>query len=405
MDWRLIDQVSRFVSDRVGGTPDARLRVMQVITHLDMGGAEGIAMTLIESLRASVDFTLFAVLDEGVPSAVGQDMARRLADWNVPVRVGTRRGFKSGGALLAALAIARAVRRDRPDIVHLHTEIPELAYAIACLLSRRVRRTPLLRTVHNCTLWIAWGGIGRWVTGRLAHGTAIAVSENAAHADAAIPTGSVRPRAQVIYNGVRQPAVAAPDAACADDPVRILFAGRLVEQKGADLLPAILAAAHAHAPDRPVDITIAGSGAMQGDVAQGLADALPGWTVAMVPPMEQLADRLHRYDAVLLPSRYEGFGLLALETLMAGVPLVTTDAPGLDEVVPPDYPLRAGVDDVATLGRHLAAVIADPAAHRPVAALFGARLATRFSPDAMAQAYRARYDALARRGAANRGVG
>ena len=268
-----------------------------------------------------------------------------------------------------------------------------------------MRRTPLLRTVHNCTLWIAWGGIGRWVTGRLAHGAAIAVSHNAAAADAAIPTDHARPGAQVIYNGVHQPAMAAQGTASPDGPVRILFAGRLVEQKGADLLPAILALAHAHAPARTVDVTIAGSGAMQGDVARGLADALPGWTVAMVPPMEQLADRLHRYDAVLLPSRYEGFGLLALETLMAGVPLVTTDAPGLDEVVPSDYSLRAGVDDVATLGRHLAAVIADPAAHRLMAASFGARLGERFSRDAMAQAYRARYEALARRGAANRGNG
>jgi glycosyltransferase involved in cell wall biosynthesis len=330
-------------------------------------------------------------------------MAADLARWTIPVFHGTRMPFKRGGVVAAALAIVQAVKRARPDVVHLHTEVPELAYALACTLSRRVRQTPMLRTVHNVSLWIAWDRLGRWATQQLAHGEAVAVSQAAADADEAIATRTARPRPLVIPNGVMAvPTRTGPRRA---GPVRVLFAGRLVTQKGADLLPAILKAAHGRAHVIPTEVTIAGTGAYRESIAQELAQPLPGWTVRFQDAIAQLSHRLHDYDAVLMPSRFEGFGLLALETLMAGVPLITTDAPGLDEVVPAAYPLRAPVDDGEALGAHLALVIADPEASRPMAAAFGARLAARFDPAAMAQAYLARYEALARRGAADGGQG
>jgi hypothetical protein len=171
---------------QAAGAP--RIRVMHVITHLDMGGAENVALGLIDALRDRVAFSLFAVLRQSTLSKVGQDMADRLARWHVPFRFGTERGFKLGGVVFAARSLARAVAEQQPDLIHVHTEIPELTLAVAGLISRRVRRTPLLRTVHNSELWIAWGGIGQWVTQRLAKGDAVAVSRNAANADAAIVT-------------------------------------------------------------------------------------------------------------------------------------------------------------------------------------------------------------------------
>ncbi len=367
-------------------------RILHVITHLDMGGAENVALALIDGLRDRVDFALFAVTQDGSPGAVGRDMAARLTAWRVPARFGTSRGFKSGGVLIAARELARAVDTFRPDLIHVHTEVPELTLAVARLLSRRVRRTRVLRTVHNGVLWIDWGRIGRWVTRALAAGEAVAVSEYAADADAMIAAGVARPRATVIHNGIA-PAKAAP-VGRARGPVRVLFAGRLVHQKGADLLPTILAEAHRRTERREVSVTIAGSGVLRDVVAHGLdGGAVPGWTVTLTEPIGGLADRLPDYDVVLLPSRFEGFGLLHAEVLIAGVALVTTRAPGLTEVIPPDYPFQASPDDVTALGAVLAGVIDDPDAARAIAGRHGATLAARFSPDGMASAYLSRYRA------------
>jgi len=366
-------------------------RILHVITHLDMGGAENVALALIDGLRDRVDFALFAVMRDQSPGAVGRDMADRLATWRVPVRFGTGRGFKSGGVLIAARALAQVVETFRPDLIHVHTEVPELTLAVARLLSRRVRRTRLLRTVHNGVLWIDWDRIGRWVTRALASGEAVAVSEYAADADAAIAAGVRRPRATVIHNGIA-PAKAVPVARL-PGPIRVLFAGRLVHQKGADLLPAILAEAHRRTAQRDVSVTIAGSGVLRDAVARGLDGAVPGWTVTLTEPIGGLADRLADYDVVVLPSRFEGFGLLHAEVLIAGVALVTTRAPGLTEVIPPDYPFQASPDDVTALGAVLATVLDDADAARAVAGRHGAALAARFSPDGMASAYLSRYRA------------
>lgn len=377
----------------ISADTEHRPRVLHVITHLAMGGAENVALGLVEALHPSVDFTLFAVLGTDDPGAVGRDMAARLARCDVPWRYGTRRGFKSGGVIAAAWSLIRAVEDWRPDVIHVHTEIPELTLAIAHLLSPRIRRTPILRTVHNSVLWIAWGRIGRWVTRRLHAADAVAVSRAAADADAAIVPG--RARADVIYNGAK-PGAARPDPD-PKAPVRILFAGRMVHQKGADLLPAILERAHARTARRDVSVTIAGSGELSASVAAGLAGRLVGWRVAMTGPIAALAQRLHDHDVVLLPARFEGFGLLQLETLLAGIPLVTTRAPGIDEVIPPDYPLAAAIDDVEALGDILARTIDDPASARAIAAAHGAVLADRFAPWRTVDAYRARYAMLAAR--------
>ncbi|MBB4857245.1 glycosyltransferase involved in cell wall biosynthesis [Novosphingobium chloroacetimidivorans] len=380
--------------DPLAATPASigsrRPRVMQVVTKLDLGGAESVAVDLVGALHESVDFAMFAVFALDAPTRVGRDMARRLAGWNVPVFTGTAGHFKKGGALVAAWRLAKAVRRFRADVVHLHTEVPELTCAIATVLSPRLARVQVLRTVHNCELWIAWGKVGRWVTQRLARGSAIAVSLAAAQADAAIPTRMPRAPAPVVYNGVAPPPIAPPRTR---GPYRLLFAARLVPAKGSDLLPRILHAAHARTARRDVEVTIAGTGPQEAQLGEALHGVAPGWTVRMVPPIEQLGAHLGEWDGVLMPSRFEGLGLLAIEAFMAGVPLAATDAPGLSEVLPQDYPYCAQVDDAEALGAVVARMIDDPAGARSHVAPLRAAMIARFSPTVMADGYLSAYRA------------
>ena len=149
-------------------------RVLHVITKLDLGGAESVAIDLVGALHESVDFAVYGVMALDAPTRVGRDMADRLARWKVPFFAGATGHFKKGGVLVSAWRLARAVAKFRADVVHLHTEMPELTYAIATVLSPRLRNVQVLRTVHNCELWIDWAGTGRRVTQRLAGSTALA---------------------------------------------------------------------------------------------------------------------------------------------------------------------------------------------------------------------------------------
>lgn len=379
-----------------GSQPGHKPRVLQVITKLDLGGAESVALDLVGALHQDIDFAVFGVFALAAPSAVGRDMADRLARWRVPLHAGTTTGYKKGGALVAAWRLARAVARFRADVVHLHTEVPELTYAVATLLSRRLRKVAVLRTVHNCELWIAWETVGRWATQRLARGIAFAVSQAAAEADAAIGTRSTRPPPEVVPNGVLPPRTARLNRG--GGAYRLLFAGRFVPAKGADLIPAILRAAHAHSPRRDVEVTLAGTGPQEDELRRGLEGVAPGWSITIVPPIEQLGQRIAEWDGVLMPSRFEGLGLLAIEALLAGVPLVTTQARGLAEVIPPDYRLAAAVDDAEALGGLVAKIIDQPEAMRSYVAPLRQDMLERFSPATMAAAYKNAYRVLAQQG-------
>jgi glycogen synthase len=96
-------------------------------------------------------------------------------------------------------------------------------------------------------------------------------------------------------------------------------------------------------------------------------------------PDDELAATLAAADAVVLPSRYEPFGIVALESAAAGAPLVASTAGGLGElVVDGETGVSFAPGDVAGLAAAVGRVLVDPrdAARRARAAR--ARLATDF---------------------------
>ena len=101
----------------------------------------------------------------------------------------------------------------------------------------------------------------------------------------------------------------------------------------------------------------------------------------------ELRAALAAADAVVLPSRYEPFGIVALEAAAAGAPLVASTAGGLGEVVVDG---RTGVafppGDVAALAAAVDAVLVDPAAARVRAHAARTRLAIDFDWGRIARA-------------------
>jgi glycogen(starch) synthase len=85
-------------------------------------------------------------------------------------------------------------------------------------------------------------------------------------------------------------------------------------------------------------------------------------------------------DVVVLPSRYEPFGIVALEAAAAGAPLVASTAGGLAElVVDGETGLSVTPGDVDAIAGAVRAVLVDPAAAARRARAAKARLATEFS--------------------------
>ncbi len=105
-------------------------------------------------------------------------------------------------------------------------------------------------------------------------------------------------------------------------------------------------------------------------------------------PFRLLVNLIRGARAVLFPSLYEGFGLPALEAMLLGTPVVTSNTASMPEVVG-DAALTVDPYDVSALVRAIQAVDGDAELRARLAAA-GPRRAAQFSPER----YAARLEAL-----------
>lgn len=127
-----------------------------------------------------------------------------------------------------------------------------------------------------------------------------------------------------------------PPAPLTDPPRRVLFAGRLACEKN---LPEVIALAHAR-PD--LEVGIAGDGPLRHEVAAA-ASALPNLTWLGWIPRDRLIATIDAHDILLLPSKVESFGTVALEGMARGRIVIVSGACGIV-----DWPdLREGLYRIA----------------------------------------------------------
>ncbi|ACB73580.1 glycosyl transferase group 1 [Opitutus terrae PB90-1] len=367
--------------------------MLHCVSHLALGGAERIALTIITALRAEIDFGLYAVRGLG-DGTVGESLRDEVAQLGIPLYLGAPVPMRFGGMITGAVGLAAAARRFAPEVIHLHTEIPEASYAALAAVRPSLARVPLVRTIHNSVYWEFWRPLGRWSDRRMSRSLCAAVSADALkavrrlRAESGAAPFSAEPL--VIYSAVAPGPAKTVQAALASDELRIIFGGRFEPEKGADLLPQILREAIVPA-GRRCRLWIFGSGTHAPQL-RALAAASPaGWAVEVHPPVADFRARLVEADIAIVPSRFEGLGLVAIEAALAGVPLVVTDAPGLREAVPPEHPWRASPGDPGGFATALSDALAHPE-RWPAAVRAAQRFAAeRFSMAAMRDSYRALY--------------
>jgi D-inositol-3-phosphate glycosyltransferase len=174
----------------------------------------------------------------------------------------------------------------------------------------------------------------------------------------------------------------------------LLFVGRLQLHKGPDVAVRTLAEAVARDPLGTGDVVLAivggPSGSGHGAEAARLMDLASALGVAervmLFPPQPQarLADFYAAADVVLVPSRSESFGLVALEAQACGTPVVAAAVGGLRYVV------GDGTSGFLVEGH-------DPADHadRALAILRDRALARRMGAEGVARSFRFSWDATA----------
>jgi glycosyltransferase involved in cell wall biosynthesis len=211
--------------------------------------------------------------------------------------------------------------------------------------------------------------------------------------------GIPEPRLSLIPNF--SPIVARREAgaggAVGDRPLNIVAIGRLVHKKGFDILLHALAAARRHGV--VFRCAIAGAGPERqallklcGELALENAVSFLGW-------QHDVRDCLTGADVFILPSRYEPFGIVCLEAMALGIPIVATRTDGPSEILDADTATLVPIDEPEDLARALGDIAADPTGAQRRAQAARARFARDYSEEAVVTRYLALYAEMA----ANRG--
>ena len=120
------------------------------------------------------------------------------------------------------------------------------------------------------------------------------------------------------------------------DEKLILFIGRLVPQKGVEhMIKAVPDVVREHPEAR---FMIIGEGWSRGYLESLVASMSCGDKVRFVGflPDQDLVDLTLSADVLVVPSSYEPFGIVALEGMAAGVPVVASNVGGLSEIIEHD---------------------------------------------------------------------
>ncbi len=163
----------------------------------------------------------------------------------------------------------------------------------------------------------------------------------------------------VIPAGADLDAVQPASAPTLEGPMRLLFVGRLVTQKGLDVLFRALAMMKGH---HDWTLTIAGEGPLKDELAMAAQQLGIGDRVTFRGWLErgQLPAVYKDADAFVLPSRDEGMPNAMLEAMAAGLPVIGSRVSGLEEVVSDgETGLLVSPDDADRLNNALRQVIED----------------------------------------------
>ncbi len=298
---------------------------------------------------------------------------------------------------VALLHRAEAELRDRPpDVLHAHDWL--VGYAAAAL--KDLHALPLVATVHATEYGRHQGRLPGplqtlihqvewWLT--FEAGRVITCSEYMREEVTRIfelPPDKV----EVILNGVdltrfapeaEAPAVRA-ELAPEGAPL-IVFAGRLEYEKGVQTVLEALPMIDADVPG--VRFVVAGAGSHRAELERralelGVADQIrfEGFV-----DEARLRELYGTADLVIVPSLYEPFGLVALETMACGSPVIAADTGGLREIVAHDITgLRFTPGDARSLAEVATRLLTDERLARRLALEAHSLLAERHSWPAVA---------------------
>ncbi|WP_249140798.1 glycosyltransferase [Bradyrhizobium manausense] len=240
-----------------------------------------------------------------------------------------RAGRSVSGLFQMLRSSLQAIDAFKPDVVHLHSSFAGLVLRPA--LAARSGGPRVIYCPHGWAFSRETGRLSHRVTKAaeniLARTTDRIICISGDEFNEAVRAGLSPDRLTLVHNGIskNRPLPQAISTSWPSKKLKVLFVGRLDRQKGFDLLIEA-----ARSLEDIIDVRIVGASVV--NKSEGLAHpsnvTMLGWL-----DREQIESHLEAADVVVIPSRWEAFGLVALEAMRAAKPILAFRIGALPEIV------------------------------------------------------------------------
>ncbi len=292
----------------------------KLVTHIlptleSGGGAERLVMQLSERLpEHGFESHIIAIVRGG-------SMESLLREQNIGYTVLERQGIF--GRLTNIFRLKNFLQDLNPDIVHTHLSASNF---FGRLSAHMAGCKHVITTMHNVRMY--HGRAGEFIMRVMKNFSAlyIAISNDVAvylERELKIPPDKIT----IIPNGVETAKITKRQSRPFYDVPKILFIGRLEPQKNPDIFLEALAQIR-----RPYECHIYGQGSMEHELKR-MADEL-----GILPRIfwhgvaSDVYDVYANHDLFVMPSAWEGFGLVAIEAAVSGIPMIVSDLPVMREL-------------------------------------------------------------------------
>ncbi len=265
-----------------------------------------------------------------------------------------------------ASTMVDVIKNNNLDLLHVHYAIPHAsaAYMAKQILKKEGKNIPVITTLHGTDITL----VGKDKT----YAPVVAFSINQSDAitavsnnlrDETFKTFHIEKEIEVIYNFVdvqrftRKPIDAFRKVIAPNGEKILMHASNFRKIKRVQDVVKIFAEVR---KDIPAKLLFVGDGPER-STAEDLARELGVCDeIRFVGKQEQMEDILAIADLFLLTSEYESFGLAALEAMAAGVPVISTNAGGLKEIITDgETGYMADVGDVAAMSQNALMILKD----------------------------------------------
>lgn len=347
--------------------------ILHISRTMDIGGAERIVYQLATDLKDEFDQVHVA--------STGGLWEEKLAENGIQHHQILDVDSKNPSTVLAILSsLSKIIKDQQINIVHTHHRMA--AFYIRLL---QLRHPKLLHvyTAHNVfkdKLPLYKFALGKARTVAVSQ----AVQEN-------ILNDVKSKNSVVIYNGVKmQHSDHTVNDITKYDGIKVGCIARLSEQKGLTYL--IEAMSLVTKPN--VSLFIIGNGELRNDLIKQTKELALEKRIHFLGYRSDIVECINSFDFCVLPSVFEGFGLVAIEAFMNGKTMIATDIPGVNEVVNSENGILVPAENPQALAQAIKDLAGNPERRASLAAQAKRDYDTKFSYSIFLDNYRHFYQSL-----------